>query len=109
MKKFLFAMFVAVATLACFSSCSKDDDEDIKLADLAGYTFTGEDPDLGTVSITFGESAQTFNIDGLTGTYVLSGNTITLNYEDGVTVETITAEGAKTLVYEGITLKRQKK
>ena len=109
MKKFIFAMFVAVATLACFSSCSKDEDEDIKLADLAGYTFTGEDPDLGEVSITFGQSAQTFNFDGLTGTYVLSGNTITLNYDTDVPAETMTADGAKTLIYGDITLKRQKK
>ena len=106
MKKFIFAMFVAVATLACFSSCSKDDD-DIKLADLAGYTFTGEDEILGEISITFGASAQTFEFMGLSGTYELSGNTVILTSEGISEKETMTADGAKKRVYDGTVLKRK--
>lgn len=77
------------------------------VSNLAGYTFTGEDPDFGEISITFGGSAMTFYFDGLTGTYTLSGNTITLKYDGMDDVETISIKGPKELVYYDTVLTRQ--
>ena len=75
------------------------------VSNLAGYTFTGEDPDFGEISISF--VSNTFVFDGLTGTYTLSGNTITLRYDGIDDVETISIKGPKELVYYGTVLTRQ--
>lgn len=75
------------------------------VSNLAGYTFTGEDPDFGGISISF--VSNTFVFDGLTGTYTLSGNTITLKYDGMDYVETISIKGPKELVYYGTVLTRQ--
>lgn len=75
------------------------------VSDLMGYTFTGEDPDFGEISISF--VSNTFVFDGLTGTYTLSGNTITLKYDGMDYVETISIKGPKELVYYGTVLTRQ--
>ena len=77
------------------------------VSNLAGYTFTGEDPDFGEISITFSGSAMIFLFDGLTGTYTLSGNTITLKYNGIDDVETISIKGSKELLYYGTVLTRQ--
>jgi len=80
------------------------------VSNLAGYTFTGEDPDLGEmISITFVSNTFSLNFDGLTytGTYTLSGNTITLKYNGIDDVETISIEGPKELLYYGTVLTRQ--
>ena len=77
------------------------------VSNLAGYTFTGEDPDFGEISITFGGSAMTFYFEGLTGTYILSGNTITLKYDGMDDVEMISIKGPKELLYYGTVLTRQ--
>ena len=108
MKKFIFAMFVAVATLACFSSCSKDDD------DKQAYTFVGQDNDLGTLSITLNLDGQTFAwTEGskATGTFTYTGNEITLsNGEKLVADVDIVAEGwnnVKKVTYNGTVLKKK--
>lgn len=75
------------------------------VSDLMGYTFTGEDPDFGEISISF--VSNTFVFDGLTGTYTLSGNTITLKYDGMDDVETISIKGPKELLYYGTVLTRQ--
>jgi len=79
------------------------------VSDLMGYTFIGEDPDFGEISITFVSNTFSFNFDGLTytGTYTLSGNTITLRYDGIDDVETISIKGSKELLYYGTVLTRQ--
>ena len=79
------------------------------VSDLMGYTFIGEDPDFGEISITFVSNTFSFNFDGLTytGTYTLSGNTITLKYNGIDDVETISIKGSKELLYYGTVLTRQ--
>lgn len=82
----------------------------IYVSDLMGYTFIGEDPDLGEmISITFVSNTFSLNFDGLTytGTYTLSGNTITLRYDGIDDVEIISIKGPKELVYYGTVLTRQ--
>lgn len=113
MKKFIFAMFVAVATLACFSSCS-DDKDDIQVSDLNGNTFEGEDVELGsTYSISFDATTFSFSVDGVqkgTGSYTVADNTVSLNYTAGDYAgkkETMTGDGSKKLVYAGVTLKKK--
>ena len=108
MKKFIFAMFVAVATLACFSSCSKDDD------DKQAYTFVGEDDVLGTLSITLNLDGQTFvwnEGSSETGTFTYTGNVITMsNGEELVADVDIVAEGwnkVKKVTYDGTVLKKK--
>lgn len=114
MKKFIFAMFVAVATLACFSSCSKDDKDGIQVSDLSGNTFEGVDEELeSTYSISFDATTFSFSVDGVqqgTGTYTVADNTVSLNYTAGNyegKKETMTGDGSKKLVYAGVTLKKK--
>lgn len=108
MKKFIFAMFVAVATLACFSSCSKDDD------DKQAYTFVGEDDVLGTLSITLNLDGQTFvwtEGSKATGTFTYAGNVITMSNEETLVADVdIVAEGwnkVKKVTYNGTVLKKK--
>lgn len=112
MKKVLFALMVALATTLSFSSCS-DSDEEIGLTDLLGSTFEGTFEDMGTTfSITFANSTEyTFTTsDGNSGTFTVANNTVTLTYTAGAasgTSETMTGDGHKKLIYQGITLKKQ--
>ncbi len=112
MKKIIFAMFLALAAPIFMTSCSEDD-EDLVLSDLSGYTFSGTEGS-DTYAITFDASAQnfTFNstISGETlsygGTYSISGKNVILDYGLGVT-ETLESDGPKTLNYYGIALERE--
>lgn len=99
MKKFIFAMFVAVATAVGFTSCAED--EAIGLSDLLGKTFACTEDNNGqpfVYSISFNDDTthSFFTSDGEVGTYSVLNNTVTLNFTslDGEVVEsTSTLEG----------------
>ena len=112
MKKIIFAMFVAVATLACFSSCS-DEEENIGLSDLLGQTFACSEDNAGNsfeYSITFNDDTEfSFTTsDSEKGTYKVSGNVVTLSFENGDVV-TLEGDGHKKLISKSMncTLKRK--
>lgn len=110
MKKFFLAMLVAAATMINFSSCSSSSDDDkeyeIQVADLLKNTFSCTKADNGEdfkYSITFNNNG-TNNIfetsDGETGTFTVSGSTITL------TIATPAVNAGQTLVLKAQSKKK---
>ena len=111
MKKLFFTMLVAVAATFGFTSCGPV--ADIEFGDVAGATFEGKDSAKSLYTIIFGQANFTFTItdDGstlpdaeYTGTFSVAENKVMLVYSSGTTVEYMTGDGAKKLLYATVTI-----
>jgi hypothetical protein len=120
MKKIFLALFVAIAATVSFSACQSET-EDITLTDIAGATFEGTDSSDSRYSITFANVGTTFEFsitdkgeDGkypttpsssYTGAFTVEANVVTLAYAtDNGTIEWLTGDGPKKLLYATITI-----
>lgn len=115
MKKFIFAMFVAVATAVGFTSCAED--EAIGLSDLLGKTFACTEDNNGQpfeYSISFNDdTAHSFTTSaGEEGVYAVSNNTVTLTFTapiDAVGVSTLEGDGSSKLIWSELNCVLKKK